>query len=158
MANFFNYSSPSLNLFFPNVYTKACAIEALPINKNTNLQTWQECRGVLALSSPFPPPRRRMRRFQMHLAGAPPAPRLASNRRHHDSSPKGHIHESGLRGSSRVSRPSSCYYHQLLWSCCLHFCRPVIPVVPDRADSSSEDNTLSTQARNDSSVVSCHPN
>ena len=54
MANFFNYSSPSLNLFFPNVYTKACAIEALPINKNTNLQTCQECRGVLALARPSP--------------------------------------------------------------------------------------------------------
>jgi len=79
-------------------------------------------------------------------AGVPPASRLASKSRHHDSSPKGHIHESGLRGFSRVSRPSSCYSSTAIWTCCQstplqtsymdmlsvyasadHFCRPVIP-------------------------------
>ena len=36
-------------------------------------------------------------------------PRAAIKSRHHDSLPKGHIHECGLCGSSRVSSPSSCY-------------------------------------------------
>ena len=78
----------------------------------------RKCRSVLALSSPLPcradgctackprlscdarspdAPRRLLR----------PAPRLASKSRHHDSSHNGHIHECGLRGLSRVSRPSS---------------------------------------------------
>ena len=43
---------------------------------------------------------------------------LASKSRHHDSPPKGHIHESGLRGSSCVSRPSSCYSSTATWTCC----------------------------------------
>ena len=73
--------------------------------------------GVLALSSPLPrrtdgctvcKPRLSCD-AQSPDAGAPPAPRLACKRRHHDSSPKGQIHESGFRGFSRVSRPSSCY-------------------------------------------------
>ena len=120
--------------------------------------------GTKKLMSPRPqlapfPPHRRLHRLQ-----ATPVVRCAESRcwcsagaavgvksRHHDSSPKGHIHESGLRSSSRVSRPSSA-----VWTCCqstlLQTSHPKF--VPDRADSSSEDNKLSTQARNDSSVVS----
>ena len=113
--------------------------------------------GTKKLMSPRPqlapfPPHRRLHRLQ-----ATPVVRCAESRcwcsagaavgvksRHHDSSPKGHIHESGLRSSSRVSRPSSA-----VWTCCqstlLQTSHPKF--VPDRADSSSEDNKLSTQAR-----------
>jgi len=41
-------------------------------------------------------------------SGVPPRRGLASKSHHHDSAPKGQIHECGLRGSSRVSHPSSC--------------------------------------------------
>ena len=58
-----------------------------------------------------------------------------------------------LRSSSRVSRPSSCYSSTAIWSCCkstlLQTSHPKL--VPYRA----EDNKLSSQARKDSSVVSC---
>jgi hypothetical protein len=57
------------------------------------------------------------------------------------TSPKGHIHECGLRCSSCVSRPSSCYSSTAIWTCCqsmlLQTSHPKL--MPDRADSSSQD-------------------
>ena len=86
-----------------------------------------------------------------------PLARLASKSRHHDSSPKAHIHECGLRRSSHVSRPSSCYSstdcHMDILSVYASADQSS-QAYTDWADSSSQDNKLSTQACNTSSVVS----